>query len=89
MRPLGGLHERMPVTSFSALVAGIKHEAEEASRVVEARRALEALDPEGVAASLKRAGEGFDPRALEGLRKLDKERHGLEQVARKLWPPVA
>ena len=74
---------RARASERSALVASIKHEAEEASRVVEARKALEALDPEGVAASLRRAGEGFDPRALEGLRKLDMERHGLEQVARK------
>jgi len=67
----------------SALVVRIRGEAEEASKVVEARRALEALDPEGVAAALKGAEEGFDPKALDGLRRLDKERHGLEQVARR------
>ena len=67
----------------ASLVASIQHEAEEASKAVGARRALEALDPEGVAASLGRAEEGYDPKALEGLRRLDKERHGLEQVARK------
>ena len=80
-KELEPLRER--ASERSALVASIKHEAEEASKVVEARRALEALDPEGVAASLRRAEEGFDPKALEGLRRLDKERHGLEQVSRK------
>ncbi len=66
----------------ATLARSIRREDEEASKAEEARRALEALDPEGVAASLKEAETGLDGARLEHLKALDKERHGLEQVAR-------
>ena len=66
----------------STLERSIRREGEEASKADEARRALDELDPDGVAARLREAEAGLDVERLEALRALDKERHGLEQVAR-------
>ncbi len=61
----------------------MRSEAEEASKADDARRALAELDPEGVTSALQEAERGLDPERLEGLRRLDKERDGLERLARE------
>ena len=68
----------------STLLKSIKHEGADASKVDEARRALEALDPEGVASRLREAEATFDAATLDALRRLERERDGHEQVARSM-----